>query len=192
MNQNIENKFEIILLRPELYSEVVEMSDRYLGTGLYTEQSLKSIAEDPASRFYLIKDHENGNTAALFYYHFGTFESICDRYCYIDRALCGGDEMTGVLRSIAVKEQYRKTGLSEYLIDRFSEQLFSEFMVRRIFVLAWVKRDYVPARHCLGNCGFSELYRIKRPWYNEAGLKCHICNSERCICDGLLYKKEQR
>lgn len=187
--EEFNKKFEAVKASPDNFADITEICDRYLGPGLYTEASLSRIIEDKRSHFYLIKDKNTGDAVSIFYFHYDTFDNIRSRYPYIKESLCGIDETVGILRSIAIKEQYRSIGLSEYLINRFSDQLFCDFGVSRIFVLAWVKQNYIPARHCLGNCGFSELYRVKRPWYNEEGLKCNICNCDRCICDGLLYTK---
>lgn len=177
---------EMVPLSEELIPQAQKITDRHLGKGLYTADSLMDIMNRKHHYFSVILDGEKA--VAVFYCLAGTADDLKREYVWIPYS---GSGTYGILRSIAIEESYRKIGLSEQLIDHFTRVLFEEEHAEKIAVLAWVRDEFVPAAFCLKRCGYSRGRLINRPWYDTAGLKCNFCGREHCICDGIFFEKER-
>lgn len=185
MNINIKSAAAKPLHRCDI-EQVNDFCGAYLGKGLYTPESLAEIAKTPNRFFYAFFD--GGEIAAIFYCYCDTGENAAADISEKILDYCGRDEKVGVFRSIAVDPKYRGTGLSEQLLDAFGSALFNDYRVSRIFALAWIKGDFIPAGKLLNGAGFSAACRISRPWYGVENMVCPFCGG-RCRCDGELYMK---
>ncbi len=164
------------------------LMDRLVGKGLYTRADLENILSDPEAFFYLVR--REGRFLGYFYCFLCTCREARAKTDMDLPALLEPDAKLGVCKSIGLDGTLRGAGLSDQLLNHFTQLLFAAG-ARRVLVPAWVKDGYVPAGRHLQRCGFRSLGIIRRPWHHIATLECPYCGAARCICDGAIYFKDR-
>lgn len=183
----IESKYRLEKINVENVEVSLNICNKYLGDGMYTKRRILDAVQEKNSYYYIVYDGDS--EAGIFF---------CDAMHAQKAALtvteeilkfCDKDEFIGMCHSIAITKPYRKSGLAQALLEHFCGLLKEQTKVNKVFALAWISKQYIPAANILKQCGFEECMRIKRPWYGKVGLKCHVCRKQRCECDGMLYRK---
>lgn len=183
---NIGN-FKAERLTHEKLESTLEFCDSYLGKGLYCINDLEKIINRAHHYFYIVYDKTQ--IAGIFYCFADTAK---EAGCYITKDILNTsceDDWIGVCRSIALTKQYRHLGIAEQLLNYFSDILKFNENVSKIYVLAWVKKDIVPAQKHLQACGYKAIELIKNPWHEYKKLICPVCHEAYCKCNGVLFCK---
>lgn len=169
--------------------QALAICDRHLGEGLYSSERIKNIINAKHNYFFTVSSgHKIIGIFCCYTARFsGAARELECKGRYLDN-----NEITGVCRSIAVENEYRSSGISEYLLNMACDKLFNEENAKLIVIPAWVRKDtgYVPARKHLEACGFAPAETILHPWKKYSALKCAACNKRPCECDCELYIKK--
>lgn len=186
------NQYELERLSEGNLDIALRLTERFVGKGLYSREYLQKIIGDKESFFFLLTDKSNGGERALGYFFCFTclsedVEKKTEIYIDTWRALPKGMKI-GVCKSIGIDEGIRRSGVSDKLLQYFTDILLSEG-VKKIFVPSWVKGDYIPAKKLLERCGYTYLCKVSRPWYTNRLLECPFCKSSHCVCDAVIYFK---
>lgn len=179
-------QWDLVSLSPEWFPTVLDITDRHLGPGLYNEETLEKIVSNPHHYFRIVL--EGQTPVGIFYCLAGPADTLKKDYPWIPME---GNRICGMLRSIAIEENARNSGLSAMLVNAFSALLFEKENAEAIYVLTWVQKEFVPAAFHLTRCGFSRGRLLAHPWYDDPNLKCPYCGKEHCICDGIIFEKER-
>ncbi|MBB2184562.1 hypothetical protein H0486_16915 [Lachnospiraceae bacterium MD1] len=172
-------------------SEVViakELCDKHIGKGMYPEEFLYDIIYKNNHFFYLV--YKEDKAIGFFYcvvllpYDLAELPGFGEAFMYHD---CSENDIIGVCRSIGIDEAYRGMHLTDELLQYFTSYLFNEAGVSVIFIPAWVKGSYIPAKRLLEDNNYQFLCYLEKPWYQSDLLECPYCRTRRCICDAVIY-----
>ncbi len=186
----IDNNYRLEKLNIQNVDVALTICDEYLGNGMYNRQQLLESAQADGSYYYLI--YENTTAAGIFFCSATEAQEAAQIVTADILNYCAPQELIGICNSIAITEPYRKIGLAQMLLRHFYLLLHQEHKVSKVFALAWINRQQIPAANILTQCGFNEYSYVNKPWYDKTGLICPACHKERCECDGILYCKTWR
>ncbi len=164
--------------------EALFYCNQYLGAGLYDEKMLTEISNKEHHYFFLLS--RDGQSIGIFYCYAAPWSEIEK---VIHATVPKEEGLVGINRSIVLSPAVRGQGLSDLLLNAFSQMLYEREHVRTIYTLAWVRNGFIPAAGHLSRCGYSFSERIPHPWSETKGLRCPACEKTHCICDGALYQK---
>ena len=161
--------------------QALAICDRHLGEGLYSFERIKNIINAKHNYFLIVFCCYTARFS-------GAARELECKGRYLD-----DNGIAGVCRSIAVENEYRSSGISEYLLNMSCDLLFGEENAKLIAVPAWVRKDTgsVPAGRLLETCGFEPAETILHPWRKYGAVKCTACNKNPCECDCKLYIKRR-
>ena len=198
--QNVETRFkeyEIIRLQAELENfeelmrRAVSICDRALGDGLYTKERLGALCREENHYFHCVM---KGSHMTGIFYCFA--EPFCETELYGRVEVSGlpADGKVGIAQSIALEDGARGCGVSEWLLNHGTKLLFEDEMAEAVLVPAWMKAGKIPADGHLKKCGYALLQVVKRLWASHENLRCSVCGTVPCSCDGAIYirRREER
>lgn len=164
------------------------LCDRHVGTDLYSLQELNEICQNPDHHFVLVK---KGNAYVGYFYAQNLLAKDIAQLSGVRferiAALCQPQEEIGVCRSIGVDQMHRGSGLSDALLQHFTDYFFVDHGISLIVIPAWSKDGFVPAEKLLQRCGYHYLCDLPQPWADHPHLQCPHCQQPHCICDAVLY-----
>ncbi len=187
-------EYEITLLQEETanFSEkiycVLEICDKLLGEGLYTEERIRWICRQKHHYFYVMM--KDADVIGIFYCY-GDQLGRTSFYGKVEADALKADTRIGVGQSIAIEEKDRHKGLSEWMLNYCTGMLFEEESVDAILIPAWMKNGKAPANRHLERCGYELLQILRKPWASCETLKCHVCRTIPCSCDGAVYIRKR-
>lgn len=104
------------------------------------------------------------------------------------KSVCfNANPVIGNIQSIGVKEEFRKNGYAEKLLE-FSLTKLHDAKVDTVFIVCWKVGNRVPLQAPLTSLNFSYLKDAHKVWYDVPNLICPYCEG-RCICDASIYYK---
>ncbi len=168
------------------------LCDRHVGKGLYSEEFFHDILLLENHFFYIVYDKDK--VIGFFYYLVitpGNPIDIPGLDILAFREVPDKNGVLGICRSIGIEESYRGNKLSDVLLQYFTSVLFESYHVQVIFIPAWVKGSYIPARRLLEDNNYSFLCNLYKPWINNTQLQCPYCKKKRCICDAVIYHMKE-
>ena len=180
------------LLRPVTEAdleETVALCDACVGKNLYPRERIREAMAAEDQFFYLLENPAGEAVGYLFFLLTDpvTIARSAKTDPQVLTAVCDGPERVCRLQSIALREDYRGTGLAENLLN-FALGRVRCLGIRTIYVVCWKAGLRVPLEKPLQKCGFSFLTEAKKVWYDEPLLHCPYCNG-RCHCDAEIYYK---
>lgn len=188
-------EYEIELLREDSQRpssktrQALDICDKMLGKGLYTEKRIQRICENQGHYFYLVMKEQR--VVGVFYCYREQLENV-PFLQDIQIPFLRPKSLVGVGQSIALKKEARATGLSEWLLNYGTQLLFEKEQVEAIFVPAWMKKGMIPADRHLTKCSYALLRTLRHPWAGCEGLECPICKTIPCSCDGAVYIRRKK
>ena len=193
MHIPIIDDFTVKKLEAMDLSVAIRLCDKFVGKGMYSEEFFRKILLMDNHYFYLVYNKEE--VIGYFYYSVITPNDLTELTgleSSVVQELCKNQEAVGVCRSIGVEEEHRGTKLSDHLLQFFSGNLFEMNGVSTVFIPAWVKGNYIPAKRLLMDNNYSYLCMLDKPWINNTQLVCPYCRKKHCICDAVLYYMKEK
>lgn len=168
--------------------QALDLCDEMLGKGLYSEERLRRICGSRGHYFYLVMKEQRA--VGIFYCYRERFERV-SFFQDLQVPFLDPQSPVGVGQSIALKEEVRAKGLSEWLLNYGTRILFEQEQVKVILIPAWMKAGRIPADRHLTKCSYKLLQTLRQPWASCEGLECPICKTVPCSCDGAIYIKRR-
>lgn len=186
------NEKDVIIMdySPEFGDQYVEFANETFGknyiskdellTHVNRENEICTIAVEEKTNklvgFCIFYEETPEETMKNFQLSQDEFDKLCEK----GKNICH-------VKSISIKEDHKKTGLSFELFERnVAKAKKLGFSVA--LVGAWKRGDYVPAKKLLVNHGFLKLKTVPYLWYDDKNYNCVDCNGP-CKCDGVVYYK---
>ena len=174
-------------------SAAKRLSDEFVGSGMYSEEVLRSILSRPNHFFCLLMD---GNEPIGFFYCYVCTISEAASGLKLPKAAISeiagiNVENIGIFKSIGISPVYRSKGLAGDLIRYFERTLFDLFPITAILVPTWKQGDTVPAKNPLDREGFRYLCDTDDVWHDVTTLRCPVCGQKRCVCKAAIYYKKR-
>lgn len=164
------------------------LCDEHVGAGLYTDDFLRSILDDPEHYFYLLVS--DGAVIGYIYYRIMAAAGIVRMPGFeldIIRDLCRPDDPIAVFTSIGLNEAHRGTGLTDALLAYLKTRMIESHRVTLILAPAWKKGGLIPAQSLMLRNGYQAYCDLIRPWASIESLVCPYCRQERCQCNAVVY-----
>ncbi|MEG1682796.1 MAG: hypothetical protein RR295_03120 [Oscillospiraceae bacterium] len=172
---------------------VLELSDRCVGKGLYSEGQIRELLERPTADCRVLRAPTGALAGYCLTYLADAREAADTTKLSMEtlRSLTPGRmPRVGICKSLGTEATYRGLGLGCQLQEACVDGLFqkgADFLLG----VAWRKGYHVPVRGILERLGFSFLQDTQRVWYDEEGLSCPYCGEERCICPAAIFIRER-
>ncbi len=152
--QNIHPNFA------EKSRKALDICDGLLGEGLYTADRLKEICECENHYFYIIR--QGKDIIGIFYCYADRFDAT-ELFGELQTPEILPDMRIGIGQSIAIQREFRRCGISEWMLECCTKMLFETEGVDAVLIPAWVKGGNIPAHRHLEKCSYRLLQIIKQP-----------------------------
>lgn len=170
----------------ELEADILKLCDKELGQGLYNLDRMAKICKESHHYFYCVQKEQK--TVGVFYCFAETVNKT-ELWGKIDQEYISADTKIGIAQSIALSDEVKGTGMSKFLLQYGTKLLFENERVEAILVPAWMKNGKVPASKHLEECGYSLMQVVEKLWASYETLRCPVCGTVPCSCDGAIYVK---
>lgn len=159
-----------------------------LGEGLYTEERLRALCRKENHYFYTVMKEQT--MTGIFYCFAERFgETVFAKHVRVPFLTV--DVKVGVAQSIALTHEARGQGVSGWLLNHGTGLLFEKEKVEAVLTPAWMKDGKIPAGAHLEQCGYRILQIVERLWASYKELRCPVCGTVPCSCDGVVYIKRR-
>ncbi|MCQ5131003.1 hypothetical protein NE562_15160 [Butyricicoccus faecihominis] len=174
-------------------ADVLSLSDRCVGKGLYSAEKLRALLRRTASVCLVLRTADG----VLAGYCLTYLADIAEAAALTKlppaalRALSPAREpRVGICKSLGTEAAFRGKGLGCRLQNTCADALFAlgaDFLLG----VAWRKGYHIPVRGILERLGFCYLRDSEHVWYDEPGLACPYCGETRCVCPAAIFVRKR-